>query len=203
MTNIEKLKALIAQAPEDKQCPNWNNWLYKFGEDFNNGCYPEFMDGAHEKYSERVKTLVLRSWMCTDTIVGFYAHVWRETDELICITYQTARKNDVNIVIEDQQTWKDFKQFVQGMFEEKDYNRPDSLDEKEAGELVEALIYYQNSKCTTVAAKGVTVEVDPNAPKHHEFEVDSVDGELVWKCVHCGEISSLEDFEANIKEYCK
>lgn len=39
---------------------------------------------------ENFEEIALRTWVCTDTTVGFYAILWQ--DELIAFTYQECRK---------------------------------------------------------------------------------------------------------------
>lgn len=43
-------------------------------------------------FETQFKVVRLHTWMCTDTRVGYFAHYYN--DELIAITYQSARKSD-------------------------------------------------------------------------------------------------------------
>jgi hypothetical protein len=88
-------------SPSDLPNHTWSN-------DWHGEQFERFSEG------EVFEEIPLRTWMCTDTIVGLYAILWH--DELIAFTYQPFRKSERNwfFVIENGEKlmWESFVSYA-------------------------------------------------------------------------------------------
>jgi hypothetical protein len=88
-------------------------------------CYPDpflsdlNLDDFYAKFDyhtfgQRVTTAGLITWLCTDTQVGLYAYYFG--NELVAISYQSARKSDLNLFWVSTELREKMREFVLSLY---------------------------------------------------------------------------------------
>jgi hypothetical protein len=60
----------------------------------------------------------IKTWMCSDTIVGYYAIYHR--GKFICTSYQPARKEDIEFEWVSQEVYNEIRNYVQSLVVKED-----------------------------------------------------------------------------------
>ena len=110
MFKSQKLNKILAAVTADQktQCFNEDAFL----SDFNlSDCYAKF---DYRTFGQRVTTADLITWLCTDTQVGLYAYYF--DNELVAISYQSARKSDLNLFWVSTELREKMREFVLSLY---------------------------------------------------------------------------------------
>jgi hypothetical protein len=110
MFKSQKLNEILAAVTADQktQCFNEDAFL----SDFNlSDCYVKF---DYRTFGQRVTTADLITWLCTDTQVGLYAYYF--DNELVAISYQSARKSDLNLFWVSTELREKMREFVLSLY---------------------------------------------------------------------------------------
>lgn len=72
--------------------------------------YDSIDEGEDEAIHARLKVYKVRTWMCTDTLVGLFAYFL--DDEFVCISWQRGRKSDTDISFVDNNAGNKVSEFL-------------------------------------------------------------------------------------------
>lgn len=110
MFKSQKLNEMLAAVTADQktQCFNEDAFLSDFNLD---DCDAKF---DYHTFGQRVTTADLITWLCTDTQVGLYAYYF--DDELVVISYQSARKSDLNLFWVSAELREKMREFVLSLY---------------------------------------------------------------------------------------
>lgn len=110
MFKSQKLNEMLAAVTADQktQCFNEDAFL----SDFNlSACYAKF---DYRTFGQRVTTADLITWLCTDTQVGLYSYYF--DNELVAISYQSARKSDLTLFWVNTESRKTMREFILSIY---------------------------------------------------------------------------------------
>jgi hypothetical protein len=110
MFKSQKLNEILTAVTADQKyrCCNPDPFLSDFNlDDF----YAKF---DYHTFGQRVTTADLITWLCTDTQVGLYAYYF--DDELVVISYQSARRSDLNLFWVSAELREKMREFVLSLY---------------------------------------------------------------------------------------
>ncbi|HET8687509.1 MAG TPA: hypothetical protein VFM18_12715 [Methanosarcina sp.] len=117
MTNVT-FAQLIEIAEKNKDMPStWFDIYYFFEKIFNQSFWSESVD-VDDSIQSRYKTVPIKEWMCTDTMVGYHAHYFN--GELFAITIKEARKSNKNLFWASKDAYQMIKNDLQQYADEEE-----------------------------------------------------------------------------------
>jgi hypothetical protein len=113
MSNELRIKLNELNLDMTKQYPCYQT--EEFWDDLmDNGAY---CDADYAVFSEHMKIVNIKNWMCTDTLVGFFAYFFDY--ELVCISFQPYRKSNMELHWVSKEAANKVKKFMLAIMPER------------------------------------------------------------------------------------
>lgn len=133
--DIKKLVELADYSKASKWHTDFEEIISEFGlSPYTNN----WKDGALDSFDEKIKSVRIYTWICTDTEVGIFAYFFEEN--VVCFSFQTARKMPKNYYWASTEAAQNVHDFIKTLLLEEENTLKYFDDFNESGWNLDAII---------------------------------------------------------------